>query len=107
MDGCKMLWNQDRLQDFLDGKRIMPVTIDMGIHKGCNIKCEYCYGIKQIKGTKFIFPDRLLMVAEDAKAAGIKSIAIVGDGEPSCNKGLYSFVQALRVNGVDSAVATN
>jgi MoaA/NifB/PqqE/SkfB family radical SAM enzyme len=107
MDGCKMLWNQDRLQDFLDGKRIMPVTIDAGIHKSCNIKCVYCYGVKQVPSPKFIHPDRLLLMAEDAAKAKVKSIAIIGDGEPTMNKGLYDFVRKLKELDVDSAVATN
>ena len=107
MDGCKMLWNQDRLQAFLDGKRIMPVTIDMGIHKGCNIHCAYCYGVKQHKSHKSILPSRLLVMADDAKAAGIKSVAVIGDGEPTMNRGLYPFVRRLKANGVACAVATN
>jgi len=107
MDGCKFIYNQDRLQDFLDGKRIMPVTIDMGIHKSCNIKCVYCYGVKQVKSPKYVFPEKLLMLADDAKEVGIKSIAIVGDGEPTMNLGLYPFVEKLKENKVDCAVATN
>lgn len=107
MDGCKLLWYPERLQAFLDGKRIMPITIDAGIHKACNIKCKYCYGVKQVKSPEFIRPDRLLLMAEDAAKAGIESIAIVGDGEPTMNKGLYPFVEKLNELGVASAVATN
>jgi MoaA/NifB/PqqE/SkfB family radical SAM enzyme len=106
-DGCKMLWHQDRLEAFLRGERIMPIHIDMGIHKACNIKCVYCYGVKQGKTAEYIPEDRLLLVAEDAGNYGIKSIAIIGDGEPTMNKGLYPFVQALYDNGVDCSVATN
>jgi MoaA/NifB/PqqE/SkfB family radical SAM enzyme len=107
MDGTKHLWHQDKLQDYLDGKRITPVSIDMGISKACNIKCVYCYGVKQIKNAKYIPTDRLLMVAEDAAKSGIRSISIIGDGEPSCNLGLYPFVDKLKKLNVDCAVATN
>lgn len=107
MDSHKILWHQDKLQDFLDGKRISPVTIDMGIHKSCNIKCVYCYGVKQHKSPKFIPTDALLRLAEDSAATGVRSIAIVGDGEPTMNQGLYPFVHRLKKLGVDSAVATN
>jgi MoaA/NifB/PqqE/SkfB family radical SAM enzyme len=107
MDSQKHLWHQDRLQDFLDGKRIMPITLDIGIHKACNIKCVYCYGVKQVKSAEYIKSDRLLMLAEDAAKAGIKSVAIIGDGEPTMNRGLYDFVTELNIQGVDCAVATN
>lgn len=107
MDGCKLLWHQDRLQDFLNGKRIMPITIDMGIHKSCNIHCAYCYGVKQGPSPKYIPADRLMMMAEDIKKADVRSIAIIGDGEPTLNLGLYPFVRELKRLGVDCSVGTN
>jgi len=107
MDSNKLLWHPDRLKDFQDGKRIMPILIDIGIHKGCNIKCVYCYGIKQTRGMAYIPEDRLLMMAEDAKEVGIKAIAIIGDGEPLMNKGLYPFVKKLKRLKIDCGVATN
>jgi MoaA/NifB/PqqE/SkfB family radical SAM enzyme len=106
-DGCKLAWHQERLQDFLDGKRIMPIHLDIGIHKACNISCVYCYGVKQVKSTEFIPTDRLLLLAKDAKEVGVKSIAIIGDGEPTMNKGLYEFVQYGKSIGLDMSVATN
>lgn len=85
----------------------MPVTIDMGIHKGCNMRCVFCYGTYQKPSNASIPLYRLLMLAEDAGRAGIKGIAIIGDGEPTLNPGLYSFVEALTAYRVESAVATN
>jgi len=107
MDGTKYLYHQDRLEDYLRGTLVMPITLDIGIHKACNIKCVYCYGVKQGKSAEYIPTDRLLKLADDAKQCGIRGIAIIGDGEPTMNKGLYPFVVKLHENGVDSAVATN
>jgi radical SAM protein with 4Fe4S-binding SPASM domain len=106
-DGNKLIYFQDRLKDFLDGKRVMPITLDAGIHKGCNIRCKFCYGIKQGKNAKFIPKDRLMLLAEDMAECGVKAIAIIGDGEPTLNPGLCPFVTKLRNLGVDPAVATN
>lgn len=106
-DGCKLIYHQKRLQQFLDGERIMPIHIDMGIHKNCNIRCTYCYGYKQKMSKDFISEDRLLLLADDAKQARIKSLAIIGDGEPTLNEGLYPFVEKLKALNIDGAVATN
>ena len=106
-DGCKLLWHRDKLQDYLDGKHISPIHIDMGIHKSCNIRCIYCYGIKQKPAPDYIPEDRLLKLADDAKECGIRSLAIIGDGEPTMNKGLYPFVQRGKKNNIDLSVATN
>jgi len=106
-DGCKLLWHQERLQQFLNGERIMPIHIDMGIHKACNIKCVYCYGVKQGKGTQFISKSALRRLARDAGLVGVKSVSIIGDGEPTMNEGLLDFTFDLHAFGVDCAVATN
>jgi radical SAM protein with 4Fe4S-binding SPASM domain len=106
-DGCKLLWHQDKLQDYLDGKRISPILIDMGIHKSCNIRCIYCYGIKQKPSPKYIPEERLLLLAKDAKDAGVRALAIIGDGEPTMNKGLYPFVSYAHMIALDVGVATN
>jgi len=106
-DGCKMFWREQKLQDFMDGKRIMPETIDMGIHKGCNMRCLFCYGTYQKPSQEYIPEEKLIEIAKDAGRCGIKGIAIIGDGEPTLNDGLYEFVQALTENKVESAVATN
>jgi len=107
MDACKMAWYADRIQDFMDGKRVMPITLDMGIHKGCNMRCIFCYGTYQKPSTEYIPTPKLLEIAQDAGKAGIKSICIIGDGEPTMNKGLYDFVEALVANGVEVGLATN
>jgi MoaA/NifB/PqqE/SkfB family radical SAM enzyme len=107
LDGCKMLYYPDKLKDFMNGKRIMPITIDMGIHKSCNMRCVMCYGIFQKPSNDYIPTNSLLAIAEDCRKLDIKGVAIVGDGEPTMNKGLYQFVLALSKNNVASAVATN
>lgn len=107
LDDTKLLWHPDRLAAFIRGERVNPILIDAGIHKACNIHCKFCYGVKQIKSAGFIPEDRLLMLADDMLNAGIKAIAVIGDGEPTMNKGLYSFVQRLKSHGIDAAVATN
>lgn len=107
MDSTKLMYHPDRLKDFMDGKKIMPIMIDAGIHKGCNIRCRYCYGVKQGKSAEFIPEDRLMLLAYDIYLMGVKAIAIIGDGEPTMNPGLYSFVRRLHQFGIKAAVSTN
>lgn len=106
-DGCKLIYHQQHLKQFLEGHRIYPLHVDMGIHKSCNIRCVYCYGVKQVPSPKYIPLDRLIMLANDAKSVGIKSLAVIGDGEPTMNKGLYEFVEHSKSIGLDMSVATN
>lgn len=107
MDGTKLIYHQERLQDYLDHKRISPIHIDIGIHKSCNIRCIYCFGVLQKPSPEYIPEDRLLMIVDDAVACGVKSVAVIGDGEPTMNKGLYTFVSYAKHRGLDMSVATN
>ena len=65
MDSHKLYWHLDRINDWKNGKKIAPVHIDVGISKGCNIKCHYCFGALQgnfyKKGAEIYFRDRVLI----------------------------------------------
>jgi len=106
-DGNKLLWYPDRLEKFMKGEKITPISVDIGIHKGCNISCVFCYGYYQKKSMDYIPTSALLRFTKDCKRCEIKGVAIVGDGEPTLNAGLYEFVEALTENKIASAVATN
>jgi MoaA/NifB/PqqE/SkfB family radical SAM enzyme len=71
------------------------------------MKCIYCYGIKQKPSPAYIPLDRLKLLVDDAVACEVRSLAIIGDGEPTMNKGLYEFVEHGRSKGLDMSVATN
>ena len=45
MDGNKMLYHLDRVEAWNRGDHIAPIHIDAGLSKGCNIKCQYCFGV--------------------------------------------------------------
>jgi MoaA/NifB/PqqE/SkfB family radical SAM enzyme len=98
----------DRVNDWLSGKRIAPLHIDMGITKFCNIACVYCYAVVQnmTKGA-MIRGDRLLAFIEDCGRLGVKSIGFIGDGEPTLNPALYDAANLAGKVGIDLAMATN
>jgi radical SAM protein with 4Fe4S-binding SPASM domain len=108
LDSNKLLWHMDRVhKHFVRGKRIAPVMIDAGITKRCNIKCEFCYGIHQGMNGAIIPREPLIKLFREAPKAGIKAIAVVGDGEPTLNPALEDAICAGAAHGLDMAVATN
>ncbi len=112
MDGHKMIWHTDRLNDWLNGKRISPIHIDAGLSKGCNIKCQYCYGVTQgnffKKGAQEFFPrEPLLRYMKSAGAAGVRSIAFIGEAEPLLNPHVYEAIVEGKRAGIDMAMGTN
>lgn len=112
MDGHKLPWHLDRVKDWLSGKRIAPIHIDVGLSKGCNIKCEYCFGVLQgnfyRKGSDVYFPrEALLRYMKDAGEIGVRSMAFVGEGEPLLNPHVYEAIIEGKKAGIDIALGTN
>jgi len=112
MDGHKLYWHLDRVVDWLNGKRIPPIHIDVGLSKGCNIRCEYCFGAIQgnfyKKGSEVYFPrDPLMRYVREAGEIGVRSMAFVGEAEPLLNPYVYEAIIEAKKAGVDVALATN
>ena len=112
MEGNKMLWHMDRVNAWMRGERIAPLTIDAGLGKGCNIHCEYCFGTMQGNeykdGARIVFPrEALLQYMRDAGTAGVRSIALIGESEPTLNPALYDAIIEGKRAGVDMSLGTN
>ena len=112
MDGHKLLWHLDRVNDWLNGKRVAPIHIDVGLSKGCNIKCEYCFGAIQRnvyrRGFKEYFPrEPLLRYMRDAGTIGVRSMALIGESEPLLNPHVYEAIVVGSKAGVDISLGTN
>src|SRR3972149_944181 len=109
LDGHKLLYHLDRILEWQKGERIAPIQIDMGLTKFCNIGCIYCIGVTQGGMTKgmLIEPDALMRFIEDCGRLGVRSIAYIGDGEPTLNPGLYDSIILAKKLGIDIGMATN
>ena len=107
MDSDKMLWHMDTVHKFEKGERIAPIHIDMGISKFCNINCVFCYGIYQNRQRDFIQEYALLQTMRDAKDIGVKSVAIIGDGEPTMNPYLFEALEEGKRVGLSLSLSTS
>ena len=108
MEGHKLLWHPDRINDWLNGKTIAPIYLDMGITQTCNIGCKYCYYAVPENKTKNSIPtDSLIKFLHDAASIGVKAVGFLGDGEPMVHPGVYSALIAGAEAGLDMAISTN
>ena len=111
MDNHKLFWHLDRVNEWLNGKRIAPLHIDLGITTGCNIACAYCYGVLQGRTDfegRFDMPrDAAIRLLKDAKAEGVRSIAFDGAGENTLNESLYDVLDYAKEISLDAGLATN
>lgn len=108
MDSNKCIFHMDRIQAHFDrGERVAPVHIDMGIAKFCSIRCVFCFGLSQHPAPVYIEHEALLQTMKDAGEIGVRSIGLIGDGDPTCNPHWQDGLRAGRDAGVDMAISTN
>lgn len=107
LDGHKLLWHRDRLESWLKGEKISPITIDCALTRRCTYRCVYCYGQLQANDEKKMTKDVIFRLLDDAAEIGVKAISFVSDGESTCSPYLYDAISRGRADGLDVALGTN
>lgn len=107
IDSHKLMYHADRVADWLKGKEIFPIYVEVGIFGGCNHRCIFCafdflkykpdvLEMKYIK--RFVF---------QAAKEGVKAILYSGEGEPLMHKDIINIISYTKKSGLDVALVTN
>lgn len=107
LDGHKLMWHKDRVEAWLRGERIAPITIDCALTRRCNYRCVYCYGQLQANDEKRMTKEVIFSFLDDAAEIGVKAISFISDGESTCSPYLYDAIKRGKQNGLDIALGTN
>ena len=107
LDGHKLAWHRERVEAWLAGEHIAPITIDCALTRACNLRCVYCYGQLQANDEKRLTEDVISRFLDDAAEVGVKAVSLVSDGESTCSPHLYHAILHGRHNGLDMALGTN
>ncbi|MBF0441917.1 MAG: radical SAM protein [Oligoflexales bacterium] len=107
LDGHKILWHRDRIEAWLRGERVAPITIDCALTRACSYNCIYCYGNLQENRGHTLTKDIIFRFLDDAAEIGVKAISFVSDGESTCSPHLYDAILRGKSNGLDMALGTN
>ena len=107
IDSHKLIYHIPRLHQWLEGKTIYPIYIEVGIHSGCNHRCIFCafdflgYRAETLE-TRY-----LKRFISDAAGKGVKALLYSGEGEPLLRKDASDIIVYTRKVGIDVALATN
>lgn len=107
LDGHKLNWHLERVEAWLRGEKIAPITIDMALTRSCTYNCVYCYAKLQTNDEKRMTRDVIFRFLDDAAEIGVKAISFVSDGESTCSPYLYDAIKKGKSNGLDMALGTN
>ena len=107
LDGHKLRWHRERLEAWLNGERIAPITIDCALTRRCSYNCVFCYGMLQENDEQKMSRDVIFRFLDDVAEIGVKAVSFVSDGESTCSPHLYDAILRGKANGLDMALGTN
>ena len=107
LDGHKLAWHKERVEAWLAGERVAPITIDCALTRRCSYKCTYCYGMLQANDEQKMTRDVIFRFLDDAAEIDVKAISFVSDGESTCSPHLCDAILRGKSNGLDMALGTN
>ena len=87
--------------------RQAPVSINLDVTTACNYRCDHCVDMdilnKNINYEHELLKDSLTQLVEN----GLRSVIIIGGGEPTAYKGFEDIVRHLKAMGTQIGVVTN
>jgi MoaA/NifB/PqqE/SkfB family radical SAM enzyme len=104
----KILSHSDKIQQLLDGKIPAPVRVVLEPTNLCNHNCFFCcYSSFRNDNNVYLSRDRLFELAEDFKKLGVKSVSLVGGGEPMIHPDIYDLIHWFHENNILISITTN
>jgi MoaA/NifB/PqqE/SkfB family radical SAM enzyme len=108
LDGTKIAWHKERVDAWLRGERIAPVTIDLALTQACNFRCNYCYATMQRQDEHFPINKKVMTdFVDDCAEVGVKALSLVSDGESTINPAYVHTIQYGASKGLSMASGTN
>lgn len=107
LDGTKISWHKERVDAWLRGEKIAPITVDMALTRTCNYACRFCYAVLQENQRHPITKEVMTRFINDAAEVGVKGISLVSDGESTLNPAFVHTIQHGAANGISMAVGSN
>lgn len=107
LDETKLSWHHERLEAWMRGERIAPITIDMALTRACNFACRYCYATLQDNESFKIKKEHMKDFLDDCKEIGVKAVSLVSDGESSISPAYVYSIQYGHSIGLDMASGSN
>jgi MoaA/NifB/PqqE/SkfB family radical SAM enzyme len=107
LDSHKLIFHPKKVADWMDGKRIAPITVEISPSGSCNHRCVFC-GLDYL-GYKPSFLDKDLLIRNlaEMKAAGTSAIVLAGEGEPLLHKDITIIIQKAKELGLDIGMSSN
>lgn len=107
VDSHKMIYHVERVHDWLKGKLVWPLYLEIAPCGGCNHRCIFC-AVDYLKyKPHFLRKDLFLKVLRIAGTSGVRSIMYAGEGEPLLHPAITEIVAFTKKCGIDVSMTSN
>jgi len=104
----KIISHSDKIIQLLNGKIPPPVRIVLEPTNLCNHNCTFCFYSNFRSDNKvYLSKEKLFELAEDFKKLGVKSVSLVGGGEPMLHPAIYDLIHWFYENNILISITTN
>ncbi|MFA5039202.1 MAG: radical SAM protein [Candidatus Omnitrophota bacterium] len=107
IDSHKMIYHVERVADWLKGRWVCPIYLEIAPSGGCNHRCIFCALDYLAYKPVFLDKEVLKKALRQAGALGVKSVMFAGEGEPLLHPQAPDFILEARRSGLDVSVTTN
>jgi MoaA/NifB/PqqE/SkfB family radical SAM enzyme len=107
IDSHKLHFHPRRVADWLDGKNIAPLYMEISPSGACNHRCCFCALDFMGYRPRFLPADMLCRRLGEMGAAGLKAVMFAGEGEPLLHREIGRIAKAADAAGIDVAFTSN
>ncbi len=84
-----------------------PLSINLDLTTACNYRCDHCIDWDILNSPDKYDPDELLASVTEMAGRGLRSVILIGGGEPTLFPKFVDFVGALKKLNLQIAVVSN
>lgn len=104
----KIISHSEKIYELLKGKIPTPVRVVLEPTNRCNHNCFFCYYSNfRSDNPVSLSREKLFELAEDFKQMDVKSVSLVGGGEPMLHPAIYDFIHRCYENKILISITTN
>jgi hypothetical protein len=86
---------------------LAPLSINLDLTTACNYACDHCIDWDMLNTGVSHDEASLRRSVETMAARGLKSVILIGGGEPTVHPGFVGFVRFLKALGLQTAIVSN
>lgn len=107
IDTHKLIFHPDRVAEWMKGKSVCPIYLEIAPVGACNHRCIFCAVDYLGYNRRILDLEIFKQTLKDASVLGVRSIMFAGEGEPLIHKDICEIVKFTKALGIDTAITTN